>query len=316
MTGRPIPTLIRDASSAPTDSTVAIVAPELERSPGGARPGSARRRLSATVLHVALVVAGVAMVFPFIWMLITSFKTLPQLLQDPTSFWPAPWTLDNYVEAWNAVPFAQAYFNSIYICVLAVVGTLLTASMAGYAFARIKFRGSRLIFIVFLATQMIPKQVTLIPFYLLMAQFGWVDSHLALIVPAMIANPFAVFLMRQFVLSLPKELEEAALVDGAGRWRTFWSIILPNLKPGLGALSIIVALDVWNSFLFPLVLLNSPDLFTVPLLLSSFRGQFGSINYGLVMAASAVATIPMLIAFVIGQRRILNSMAASGLGGR
>jgi multiple sugar transport system permease protein len=188
--------------------------------------------------------------------------------------------------------------------------------MAGYAFARIRFRGSRVLFIVFLATQMIPKQVTLIPFYLLMAELGWVDSHLSLIVPAMLVNPFAVFLMRQFVLSLPKELEEAALVDGAGRWRTFWSIILPNLKPGLGALSIIVALDVWNSFLFPLVLLNSPDLFTVPLLLASFRGQFGSIDYGLVMAASALATIPMLVAFVIGQRRILNSMAASGLGGR
>jgi multiple sugar transport system permease protein len=304
--------------------TTLVGRPDLERSerPGRGRavptPGSGRSRRSAAsvALHVALVVAGVAMVFPFVWMLITSFKTLPQLLQDPMSFWPAPWTVDNYVDAWNAVPFAQAYANSIYICVLAVAGTLLTASMAGYAFARIRFRGSRVLFIVFLATQMIPKQVTLIPFYLLMSRFGWVDSHLALIVPAMLVNPFAVFLMRQFVLSLPKELEEAALVDGAGRWRTFWSIILPNLKPGLGALSIIVALDVWNSFLFPLVLLNSPDLFTVPLLLSSFRGQFGSINYGLVMAASAMATIPMLIAFVIGQRRILNSMAASGLGGR
>jgi multiple sugar transport system permease protein len=295
--------------------TTLVGRPDLERA-SSPRAGIGRRRAGAAALHVALIVAGVAMVFPFAWMLITSFKTLPQLLQDPRSFWPAPWTLDNYVEAWNAVPFAQAYLNSIYICVLAVAGTLLTASMAGYAFARIRFRGSRVIFIVFLATQMIPKQVTLIPFYLLMSQFGWVDSHLSLIVPAMLVNPFAVFLMRQFVLSLPKELEEAALVDGAGRWRTFWSIILPNLKPGLGALSIIVALDVWNSFLFPLVLLNSPDLFTVPLLLSSFRGQFGSINYGLVMAASALATIPMLIAFVIGQRRILNSMAASGLGGR
>jgi len=295
--------------------TTLVGRPDLER-PSSPRAGVARRRAGSTALHVGLVVAGIAMVFPFAWMLITSFKTLPQLLQDPRSFWPAPWTIDNYVEAWNAVPFGQAYLNSIYICVLAVAGTLLTASMAGYAFARIRFRGSRVIFIVFLATQMIPKQVTLIPFYLLMAQFGWVDSHLSLIVPAMLVNPFAVFLMRQFVLSLPKELEEAALVDGAGRWRTFWSIILPNLKPGLGALSIIVALDVWNSFLFPLVLLNSPDLFTVPLLLSSFRGQFGSINYGLVMAASALATIPMLIAFVIGQRRILTSMAASGLGGR
>jgi multiple sugar transport system permease protein len=275
-----------------------------------------RRPLRSVLLHLGLAAAGLAMVFPFLWMLLTSLKTLPQLLTDPLSFWPDPWTLDNYVEAWNAVPFAQAYLNSIYICVLAVVGTLLTAAMAGYAFARIQFRGSRAIFLLFLATQMIPKQVTLVPFYLLMSKFGWVDSHLALIVPAMLVNPFAVFLMRQFVRSLPVELEEAAIMDGAGRWRTFWTIILPNLKPGLGALSIIVALDVWNSFLFPLVLLNSPELFTVPVLLASFRGQFGSLNYGLVMAASAIATIPMLIAFVIGQRRILNSMAASGLGGR
>jgi multiple sugar transport system permease protein len=197
-----------------------------------------------------------------------------------------------------------------------VAGTLVTAAMAGYGFARIKFRGSRTLFIVFLATQMIPMQVTLIPFYFLMAKFGWVDSHLSLIVPMALANPFAVFLMRQFVLSLPKELEEAAIVDGAGRWRVFWNIVLPNLRPGLGALAIIVALSTWNNFLLPLVLLNSQNLFTVPLLLQSFRGQFGSINYGLIMAASAVSTIPMLIAFVIGQRRILNSMATSGLGGR
>lgn len=281
--------------------------------PGPSRTADRARR---AVIHAVLLVCGFAMVFPFIWMLVTSFKTLPQLLQDPLSFWPKPWTFDNFSKAWEAAPFAQAYANSIYITVLAVVGTLLTASMAGYAFARIKFRGSRLLFIVFLATQMIPKQVTLVPFYLLMSKLGWVDSHLSIIIPAMLVNPFAVFLMRQFVLALPRELEEAALVDGAGRWRTFWSVVLPNLKPGLGALSIIVALDVWNSFLFPLVLLNSPDLFTVPLLLASFRGQFGSINYGLVMAASAVSTIPMLIAFVIGQRKIISSMAASGLGGK
>ena len=272
--------------------------------------------MGATALHAVLVIGGISMVFPFVWMLLTSFKTLPQLLKNPLEFLPNPWTVDNYTEAWNAVPFGQAYLNSAYIAVLVVVGTLITASMAGYAFARIRFKGSKVLFIVFLATQMIPAQVTLIPFYLLMSQLGWVDSHLALIVPGMIANPFAVFLMRQFVLALPRELEEAALVDGAGRWRIFWSIVLPNLKPGLAALSIITALGVWNAFLFPLVLLNTPDLFTVPLLLTSFQGQFGSINYGLVMAASAIATVPMLIVFVIGQRKILNSMAASGLGGR
>ncbi|WP_217178812.1 carbohydrate ABC transporter permease [Streptomyces sp. AC495_CC817] len=309
------PSLTRPAP--PTGSTVAITAPGY-RSRGRGGPGAdrARRRLSATLLHVCLAVAGLAMVFPFIWMLLTSFKTLSQLLKNPLQVLPDPWTFDNYTTAWNAVPFGQAYLNSGYIAVLVVVGTLITSAMAGYAFARIRFRGSRVLFIVFLATQMIPKQVTLIPFYLLMTQLGWVDSHLALIVPGMIANPFAVFLMRQFVLALPRELEEAALVDGAGRWRTFWSVVLPNLKPGLAALSIIVALDVWNSFLFPLVLLNTPDLFTVPLLLQAFQSQQGSVNYGLVMAASAIATVPMLIVFVIGQRKILNSMAASGLGGR
>lgn len=301
----------------PTDSTVAITAPGY-RPHGRGGPGvdRARRRAGSTLLHVVLIVAGIAMVFPFVWMLLTSFKTLPQLLKNPLEFLPNPWTVQNYTDAWNAVPFGQAYLNSAYIAVLVVVGTLITASMAGYAFARIRFKGSKVLFIVFLATQMIPAQVTLIPFYLLMSQLGWVDSHLALIVPGMIANPFAVFLMRQFVLALPRELEEAALVDGAGRWRIFWSIVLPNLKPGLAALSIITALGVWNAFLFPLVLLNTPDLFTVPLLLTSFQGQFGSINYGLVMAASAIATVPMLIVFVIGQRKILNSMAASGLGGR
>lgn len=274
------------------------------------------RRPRKLLLHAVLIVAGLGMVFPFIWMLLTSFKALPQLLEDPLSFLPNPWTVANYVEAWTAVPFGQAYLNSLYIAALSVAGTLITAAMAGYAFARIEFRGAKALFVIFLATQMIPKQVTLIPFYLLMTQFGWVDSHLSLIVPAMLVNPFAVFLMRQFVLTLPQELEEAARVDGCGRWRMFWRIVLPNLRPGLAALAIIVALDVWNSFLFPLVLLNSPDLFTVPLLLTSFRGQYGSINYGLVMAASAIATVPMLIAFVIGQRKIISSLASSGLGGR
>lgn len=295
-----------------TESTIALTAPGHAPRPGG----RAKRRAGAVLLHVVLVVVGLLFVFPFIWMILTSFKTLPQLLKAPLSLLPQPFTFQNYVDAWNDVPFAQAYVNSIYIAVLVVVGTIITASMAGYAFARIRFRGARAMFIVFLATQMIPAQVTLIPFYLLMSKLGWVDSHLSLIVPALLANPFAVFLMRQFVLSLPKELEEAALVDGAGRFRIFWSVVLPNLKPGIAALSIITAINVWNAFLFPLVLLNTPDLFTVPLLLQSFQGQFGSVNYGLVMAASAISTIPMLIVFIIGQRRIISSMAASGLGGR
>lgn len=275
-----------------------------------------RVRPGRVALHVVLLLAGFVMVAPFLWMVLTSVKPLPQLLQEPLSILPKPWTWSNWPDAWNALPFGRAYVNSIYITALSVAGTLFTTSLAAYAFARIPFRGSKALFWVFLAMQMVPKQVTLVPFYFIMAKIGWVDSHLALIVPAMLVNPFGVFLARQFILSVPIELEEAAIVDGASRWRIYWQIILPTIRPGLGALAIITALDAWNNFLLPLVLLNTTDLFTVPLLLSQFQGQYGGLNYGIIMAATALSTVPMLIAFIIGQRQIISSLATSGLGGR
>jgi multiple sugar transport system permease protein len=267
-------------------------------------------------LHVFLISASFAMVFPFIWMILNSFKSLQQLLTRPTDFWPDPWIFTNFEESWNALPFAGAYFNSIYIVILSVVGTLLTSSMAAYGLTRFDIKAGKVLLVIFLATQMIPKQVTLIPFYLLMSRLGWIDSHLALIIPAITASPFAIFLMRQFMINLPIELEEAARIDGAGRIRTFFQVVLPNIRPGLGALAIITALDSWNSFLLPLVLLNKTDNFTVPLLLAAFRGQYGNIDYGLLMAASAISVIPMLIAFIIGQKQIVASLASAGLGGR
>lgn len=276
---------------------------------------SASRERTPVGVHLALGIGAFVMVAPFIWMLLTSAKTLHQILMDPLSLIPRPFTLENYVSAFDAVSFPRAYFNSIYICALVVVGTLLTSSMAAYAFARIDFRGSKVIFAVFLATQMLPMQVTIVPLYLVLAKLGWVDSHLALIVPAALSNPFGVFLMRQFIRSLPGELEEAARIDGAGRWRIFFSVILPNLKPGLAALGIITAIGSWNAFFLPLVVLNSPDLFTVPLLLSQFVGQFGGINYAMVMAASTISIVPMLLVFLVAHKRILNSMAMSGMGG-
>ncbi len=266
-------------------------------------------------VHLGLGIGAFVMVAPFVWMLLTSTKTLHQILIEPLSLIPHPFTLENYTAAWDAVSFPLAYWNSIYICALVVAGTLLTSAMAAYAFARIDFRGSKVIFGVFLATQMLPMQVTIVPLYLVLAKLGWIDSHLALIVPAALSNPFGVFLMRQFIRSLPVELEEAARIDGAGRWRTFFSVILPNIKPGLAALGVITAIGAWNSFFLPLVVLNSPDLYTVPLMLSQFVGQFGGINYAMIMAASTISIVPMLIAFLIAHRRILNSMAMSGLGG-
>lgn len=281
-------------------------------------PASPRRRIhwNRIALHAALLAVSLVMVAPFLFMVVTSFKTLGQILKDPLALWPQPFVLDNYAKAWKALPFGQAYLNSAIICGAVVIGTLITAAMAGYAFARLEFRGSRALFLLFLATQMVPKQVTVVPLYVLLSKIGWIDSHLALIVPAALSAPFAVFLVRQFVRSIPVELEEAAMIDGAGRGRIFLSIILPNLSAALGALGILTALDTWNSFFYPLIFLNSTDKFTVPLLLSQFQGQYGGVNYALVMAASVISVVPMLIVFVLFQRRIVSSMASSGLGGR
>ena len=278
----------------------------------------ARRRIEPrrVATYVVLAVFSFLMAWPLVFMILSSFKSLEQILRRPLSIWPDPWVLDNFAEAWQSVDFPQAYWNSLYITALIVLGTLLTASMAGYAFARLEFPGRRVLFIAFLATQMVPKQVIVVPLFVMLSRFGWIDSHLALIVPAALSSPFAVFLVRQFVRAIPIELEEAATIDGASRGRVFFSVVLPNLRPALGALGIIVALDTWNSFFYPLIFLNTTETFTIPLLLSQFEGQYGGFNYALVMAASAISVVPMLIVFVLGQRWIVNSMAQSGLGGR
>ncbi|WP_020525505.1 carbohydrate ABC transporter permease [Catelliglobosispora koreensis] len=276
-----------------------------------------RRRVPAgrIVLHTVLILGGLTMLFPFVWMVLTSFKSDQQMLLNPQEVLPEPWRAENYSDALTAAPFARAFWNSFYIAAITVTGTLITSAMAAYAFARIRFRGRGLLFGVFLATQMVPAQVTIVPLYLMMSKLGWVDTHLALIIPAMV-NPFAVFLLRQFILAVPAELEDAGRIDGAGHWTIFWRIVLPNIRPGLGALGIIVFLGSWNSFFFPLIFLNTTELFTVPMLIAQFVGQHDLTSYGLVMAANVVTVVPMLIAFLIGQRRIINSLASSGLGGR
>ncbi|WP_030395608.1 MULTISPECIES: carbohydrate ABC transporter permease [Kitasatospora] len=276
------------------------------------RHSTAPRQL---LLHTGLVLGGLLMLFPFVWMVLTSFKGVSQMINEPLSWLPTPWRAQNYPDVLNEVPIGRAYWNSMYIAAITVAATLFTGAMAAYAFARIPFRGSGPLFGLFLATQMVPAQVTIVPLYIMLAKLQLIDSHLALILPA-IANPFAVFLLRQFIRAVPVELEEAARIDGAGRWTIFWRIVLPNIRPGLWTLGIIVFLASWNSYFFPLVFLNSSELFTVPLLLDSFNSQRGGIDYGLTAALSAMTVVPMLIAFLIGQRKILNSMASSGLGGR
>jgi multiple sugar transport system permease protein len=187
--------------------------------------------------------------------------------------------------------------------------------MAAYAFAKINFPGREVVFLLFLATMMVPGQVTIIPLFLIMQRLGWIDTHLALIVPGALFNAFAVFLLRQFIRGIPKELEEAAIVDGANRWRIYWQIVVPLLVPAMAALGIFLFLGSWNNFFGPLIFLNSPDLFTVPLMLNQFRGQY-TIDWTLLMAGSAIAVIPVLVVYMIGQRQIIEGITLTGLTGR
>jgi len=197
-----------------------------------------------------------------------------------------------------------------------VVGaTLITASMAAYAFAKIKFPGRESLFLLFLATMMVPGQVTIIPLFLIMKWLGWVDTHLSIIVPGALFNAFAVFLLRQFIRGIPKEMEEAATIDGCSRWGIYWKIILPLLVPAMSALGIFLFLGSWNNFFVPLIFLSTPELFTVPLMLNQFRGQY-TIDWTLLMAGSAIAVVPVLVVYLILQRKIIEGITLTGLTGR
>jgi multiple sugar transport system permease protein len=268
--------------------------------------------LGSAIIYVILTIGAVIMAAPFLWMVLTSLKNNAQAFSVPPSWIPNPVQWSNYPASLSAMPFGQAYFNSAYIALTVVVCQLLTCSMAGYAFARIRFPGRDTLFIVFLATLMIPFQLTLIPLFLIMRDLNWIDNHLSLIVPAALFSAFGVFLMRQFIKGIPPELDEAALVDGANRWVVFWRVIFPLLRAPLAALGIFAFIGQWNNFIYPLIMLNSPNLFTVPMLLNEFRGEYAT-QWTLTMAGSVIAVLPILIVYIIMQRQIIQGIATTGL---
>ncbi len=263
-------------------------------------------------LHFLLIIGAIIMAAPFLWMVLTSVKTNAQAFSVPPTFLPNPFVWENYPKSLEALPFGYAYINSTYITILVVFFTLITSSMAGYAFAKINFPGRNIIFFLFLATLMIPFQLTIIPQFLILTKLGWIDSHLALIVPPALFNAFGVFLLRQFIKGIPAELEEAAFVDGANRWTIFWRIIMPLIRAPLSALGIFTFMGTWNNFFYALVYLNTPELFTVPMMLNQFRGQYNT-EWALVMAGSVIAVLPILIVYIILQRQIIQGIALTGL---
>ena len=262
-------------------------------------------------IHIILIIFSILMFIPFMWMVFSAFKPLDEIFLRPPVLLPNNWTLDGFRTAWEGAPFGTAYFNSFYIAALVTIFTLLTCSMAAYAFARIRFPGNNALFAVFLATMMVPMQLTIIPLYLILGWLQWIDTHLAIIVPASLFNAFGVFLMRQYVRGIPVELEEAAAIDGAGRLRTFTTIILPLLKTPMTALGIFVFLGQWNNFFQPLIFLNTEDLFTIPLVVNYFKGAYSS-DWTSLMAATTMAALPMLIVFIVAQKQIVEGIALSG----
>lgn len=270
--------------------------------------------ISTVLLHVILITGSFIMAMPFIWMILSALKDMSQIFIIPPKWIPNPFVWSNFKDSLAALPFGRAYFNTIYISVIIVIMQLITCSMAAYAFAKIQFRFREIIFVIFLATLMVPGQVTIIPLYLIMKEIGWIDTHLALIVPSSLFNAFGVFLLRQFFKSIPHELEEAAIVDGASRWKLYYRIMLPLVKPALGALAIFTFLGQWNNFFYPLIFLNSPDKFTVVLMLNLFRGLYIT-DWTLLMAGSAIAIVPVLIVYVIGQRYIIEGVTLTGIKG-
>ena len=264
------------------------------------------------ILYVVLSFGAIVMVLPFIWTVLSSLKNMGQTFAYPVKIFPDPVVWENYPESLSALPFGRAYWNSFYIAAIVVIFQLLTATMAGYSFAKLKFRGHGVIFVLFLATMMVPSQVTMIPLFLIMKKIGLLGSHMSLILPAALFNAFGVFLMRQFIAGLPDELEEAAIIDGASVPQIFFRIIIPLVKPSMAAFGIFVFLGQWNSFMYPLIFLNKTETFTVPLLLNFFKGTYAT-DYPLLMAGTVISVVPVLIVYLFFQKQIIQGIAITGM---
>ncbi|WP_294144286.1 carbohydrate ABC transporter permease [uncultured Selenomonas sp.] len=268
---------------------------------------STKKHLS---VHVALCVGAVTMLVPFLWMVITSLKTLAESTMVPPTLWPETLQWSNYADVWSSLPFAAFYANTFGMILFRVIGSVFFSATAAYAFARIEFPGRNFFFGLVLVTMMIPGQLFLIPQYEIVARLGAVDSLFALVLPG-IVSAFGTFLLRQFFLGIPKELEEAAVLDGCSRWQIFWHVMLPLTRSGLIALSIFTALFAWKDLMWPLIVNTSLDKMPLASGLASLQGQY-STNFPQLMAGSMIAIWPMLILFVLFQKQFIQGVAGTG----
>lgn len=263
--------------------------------------------------HVVLSIGGFIMVFPFLWQVVMSLSSTAEVTSVPPTFWPEQLRFENYAEVFRQVPFLDQFWVSVRVTVLTVVGQVVLCSMAGYAFARMRFAASATIFAVMLSILMIPNQAYLIPQYQIVQNLGWLDTVPGIVIPT-IFSAFGTFLMRQFFVNLPGELEEAARLDGANSFQIFWRVMLPLARPSISALAIVTTLAAWNNLLWPLVVTSREEHRTLSVGIASLNGQY-VIDYPVMMAASLMAMAPILILFILMQRRVIEGLSHSGLKG-
>ncbi len=274
----------------------------------GARGG---RRFAAIARYLLILAAAASMIVPFLWMVSTSLKAPGSVLTVPPEIIPRSPTLDSYRRVAETIPIVRMVGNSLFVTVATVALQLATCAMSAYAFARMRWKGRDVLFLVYLATLMVPGQVTITPLFILIKELGWNNSYQALILPAA-TSAFGTFLLRQAMISIPREYEEAAFLDGATHWTVFRTIVLPMSRTSLATLAVFSAMGAWNDFLWPLIVLKDPEKMTLPVGLSLLQGRYTN-DWNMIMAGAVISVVPIVGAFFLAQRSFVNGMVSSGL---
>jgi multiple sugar transport system permease protein len=281
---------------------------------GEGMAGQKSRWVARLVLHGVLILFSLLFIAPFFWMLTTALKPAAEVLVYPPRLLPSRWHLEIFKEAWTAAPFNRFLINSLIVTLLGIIAQMFSSALIAYGFARFRFYGRDVLFAIVLATMMIPWDVTMIPQYMLFNQLGWINSLKPLIVPNFFGAPFFIFLLRQFFLTLPFELEEAARMDGANPWQIFVRIILPLSVPALMVVGVYQLLNAWNDYLGPLIFLNSQENYTLTLGIAQFRGVFnGQTQIRPMMAVTLIACLPPILTFFFAQRYFMEGVARTGI---
>ena len=268
--------------------------------------------LSNLLWYGVTILLTLAVILPFVWMLVTSLKGQKEVFAYPPTWIPQHWQWQNYLDVWKDAPFAQYFINSTFVAVVVTIGQLTSCVLAAFAFARMNFKGKNVLFLIFLSTTMISTQVTLIPSYLIMKTFNWIDHYQALIIP-FLANAFGVFMIRQSFRTVPRELEEAAKLDGCGRFRFLVQILLPLCEPILASQALFAFMGNWNSYLWPLIVTNSDKMRTLQIGLRFFVSGEGATQWGVYMAAAVLICLPVIGIYFLVQKTFVESMASTGL---